>query len=420
MKFVTRMMNSRTTIITFALAAIVVVAAVAVVWTNGHGNQGGGDDPTEGTVTDALGRTVKIPDSLENGIVTIGSTGPLRFASMFDVFEHIIEVDKGDITDSKNGRGYSYAFAYDSLDPSTQSHPDNALDSSTVESLVNKHPSLIITTERVWNNYSANFGILAKQCTVVVLKDQQMQYMTAEDGGLADYFEFNVNLLGQVLTKEDRAEELITGIEGILADLRSVSGTSDKHVYVAGVTINGSNTLNTTFPVYIPFDLTGTSNAYDLGSTQNKVVLRVEAFTTLDVDMIVVDPSSSDKVGEADSQYLLEYIHRLNNDSDPSNDIPIYVTVPIVWDSVNYDCVLASAYYVSHLVYGNLTADEVEERIVHVFEVFYGEEHGSGVFGSMKEFFVGKSSANGQEMPLLKEVIVEYDASTGKYRFAAA
>ena len=420
MKFVTRMMNSRTTIIALALAAIVVVAAAAVIWTNGHGNQGGSDDQTEGTVTDALGRTVKIPDSLENGIVTIGSTGPLRFASMFDVFEHVIEVDKGDITDSKNGRGYSYAFAYDSLDPSTQSHPDNALDSSTVESIVNKHPGLIITTEGVWNNYSANFGILAGQCTVVALKDQQMQYMTDEDGGLADYFEFNVNLLGQVLKKEDRAEELITGIEGILSDLRSVSGTSDKHVYVAGVTISGSNTLNTTFPVYIPFDLTGTTNAYDLGSTQNKVVLRVETFTTLDVDMIIVDPSSSDKVGEADSQYLLEYVYRLNNDSDPSNDIPIYVTVPIVWDSINYDCTLASAYYVSYLVYGNLTAEEVEEKIVHVFEVFYGEEHGSAVLDSMKEFFDGKSSANGQVMPLLKEVVVEYDSSTGKYRFAAA
>ena len=94
--------------------------------------------------------------------------------------------------------------------------------------------------------------------------------------------------------------------------------------------------------------------------------------------------------------------------------------MPIVWDSINYDCALASAYYVSHLVYGNLTAGEVEEKIVHVFEVFYGEEHGSGVFDSMKEFFVGKSSVNGQVMPLLKEVVVEYDSSTGKYRFAAA
>lgn len=75
-----------------------------------------------------------------------------------------------------------------------------------------------------------------------------MQYMTDGDGGLADYFEFNVDLLGQVLKKEDRASEIISGIEGILSDLRGISGTSDQNVYIAGVTISGSNTLNTTSP----------------------------------------------------------------------------------------------------------------------------------------------------------------------------
>lgn len=411
-------MNSKTAAIICALAVITIIAAM--VWTSGHGDQSSDDNRTEGTVIDALGRIVDIPENLDDGIVTIGSTGPLRFASMFDVFEHVVEVDKGDITDSKNGRGYSYAFAYDSLDPSTRSHPDNALDSSTVESIVSKHPSLVITTEGVWKNYSTNFEILAGQCTVVVLKDQQMQYMTDADGCLADYFEFNVNLLGQILGMEERSMEVLSGIENILADLREVSGASDKKVYVAGVTISGSNTLNTTFPSYIPFDLTGTTNAYDLGSTQNKVVLRIEMFTTLDVDMIIVDPSSSDKIGESDSQYLLEYIYRINNDSDPSNDIPIYITVPIVWDSINYDCALASAYYVTHLVHGSLTADDVEDRIVRVFKVFYGEEHGSRVFEDMTEFFDGKSANNGQEMPLLREVFVEYDASSGKYRFVTA
>lgn len=57
---------------------------------------------------------------------------------------------------------------------------------------------------------------------------------------------------------------------------------------------------------------------------------------------------------------------------------------------------------------------------MHIFEVFYGEEHGAGVFDDMKGFFDGKSSANGQEMPLLQEVVIEYDASAGEYRFAAA
>lgn len=412
-------MNTKTTLIAVVVAAIVVIAAAAAVLLPQDNGGNGNREPAGDYVTDALGRHVEIPADLDNGIVTIGSTGPLRFASMFDVFDEIIEVDKGDITDNRNGRGYSYAFPYSTLDPVAQSHPDNALDSATLESIVNKNPSLVITTEGVWNNYSENFSLLAGQCTVVVLKDQQMKYMTAGDGGLADYFEFNVNLLGQVLGKEDRAQEIITDIEGILEDLREVSGTSSERIYVAGVTISGSNTLNTTFPTYIPFDLTGTVNAYDGGSNDNKVVLNVEAFTALDIDMIVVDPSSSDKVGEKDSQLVLEYLYDLNNDSDPGNDVPIYITVPIVWDSINYDCALASAYYISHLVYGNLTLEEVEQRIDNVFEVFYGDA-GTDVFDDMKSFFVQKSSDNEQNMPVLGQVEIAYDSSSGKYGFVGA
>ncbi len=406
-----------TKVVAAVIAIMMVVVAGGWYVLNSHDDDGGSQGT--GDVIDALGREISIPENLDGGIVTIGSSGALRFASMFDVYDFIIEVDQGDITDSKNGRAYSYAFAYDSLDVATQSHPDSKLETATLESIVNKHPSLVITMESVWNNYAENFRILAGQCTVVVLKDQQMKFMTNDEGGLAEYFEFNVNLLGKVLKQEDRASEIIAGIEGILDDIRSISGTSDTRVYVAGVTISGSNTLNTTFPTYMPFSINGITNAYDLGSTENKAVLTVEEFSNLDMDMIVVDPSSSDKImGNQESQLVLRYLYGINNDGDASNDIPVYVTVPIVWDSINYDCALASAYYTSYLVYGKMSLEEVEQKIAHVFEVFYGAENSANVFDDMKEFFVGKSAANGQEMPLLGEVEIVLNAN-GSYSFAA-
>ncbi len=397
---------------------IVIIAAVAayVVVSDDdeseHSQQG-----ADGTVTDALGRVVEIPDSLENGIVTVGGTGPLRFVSMFDVFDHVIEVDEGDITDSKNGRVYSYAYPYDTFDTSTQSHPDNILEAATVEKIAAKNPSVVVTNVSMWNNNSENFSILSRACTVVVLMDQDMNVMTDSDGKLADYLVFNIELLGAVFGMQDRAEELVTGIQGILDDIYSLVGHSDLSVYVAGLTIQGSNTLNTTFPTYLPFVLTGVDNAYKGGSTENKVVLNVEDLTMMDFDLILIDPSSSDKVDEQDSQLVMEYIYRLNNDGDPSNDVRMYVTVPIVWDSINYDCALACCYYVEYLLYGTLTLDEVQEKIVSVFELFYGDA-GSNVFDDMTEFFVGKSSSSGQEMPLLGEVKIV--RSGGSYAFAAA
>lgn len=403
------------------IAVLVVVIAGAVAWfAIPRGNDDVNHNPDGETVTDALGREVVIPSTLENGIVTIGSSGPLRFASMFDVYDDIIEVDKGDITDSRNGRGYSYAFEYFRLDPKTQSHADNALDAKTAESIHEKNPSLVITNEGIWNKDQVNFELLASDCTVVVLKDQQMQYMTDDQWGLADYFEFNVNLLGKVLDKEDRAKEVIAGIEDIIKDLRSYNGASDIRVYVAGVTISGSNPLNATFPKYIPFTLNGITNAYNLGSTANKVELTEEQFTKLGMDMIVIDPSSSDKIKNTSSQYVLRYLYTINNDSDPSNDVPMYITFPIVWDSINYDCALASAYFTSHLVYGKLTLDDVKEKVQHIFDVFYGEENAKHILDDMESFFIAKSSGAGQNMPLFEQVKVVYDEAERMYSIQRA
>ncbi len=366
-----------------------------------------------------MGRDVTIPESLDAGIVTIGSTGPLRFASMFDIADKVIEVDIGDITDKKNGRAYSYAYPYDKLDVHTQSHENNALEAATVEKIAKKNPSLVITSEGIWNKFTENFDILSKKCNVVVIKDQQMKYMT-ENGKLADFMKFNIDLLGKVFKKESRSEQLIKNINEIIKDISSLSKTSDKKIYVAGVTISGSNPLNTTFPVYIPFDLTGSKNAYTGPSQESKVVLTPDEVSNMDIDMIVIDPSSSNKIKDEqgtinqDSKYVMKYLYDL-----PASERPkMYITIPIVWDSINYDCALASAYVVSYLNYGSLTQEQLEDKVNNVFTAFYGQ-HGANVLKDMESFFEDKSSQCGQVMPIFGEVVIQ-KVSEEEYRFVKA
>ncbi|MDR2698533.1 MAG: ABC transporter substrate-binding protein [Candidatus Methanoplasma sp.] len=400
-------------------AAVVVVLAVAAVGIYAVARDGGsGDDTRPDTagqqVVDAVGRTVTVPDTLKGGIVTVGSSGPLRFLSCFDVYDLIVEVDNGDVTDNKNGRAYSYAYPYDKL---TRYHADNALESGTAESIGNLNPSLVIVQESVWNSYTDNCRVLASRCSLAVIKAQNMANMSDDNYGLSADLKDTFSLLGTLLGKEDRAAEIIKGIESILGDLRSLIGESTDNVYVAGVTINGSNTLNTTFPVYVPLSLIGGSNAYKGGSSANRITLNIEEFTKMAIDVIVIDPSSSDKMAEQDSQHVLEYLYKKNNNGTADDDVRLYVTVPIVWDSINYDCSLASAYYLSHLLYGTLTPGEVAERIDNIFAVFYGDR-GSGVFEDMSEFFVQKSAANNAELPLLEEVLIKLE--NGTYRITAA
>lgn len=407
------MMNSK--IVAIVAVAIVAVAAMGIYVVTANDNKDPNHPDTAGQeVVDAVGRTIIVPDTLENGIVTIGSSGPLRFLSCFDVYDLVIEVDKGDVTDNKNGRAYSYAYPYDNL---TRYHADNALESGTVESIGSLDPSLVIVQENVWTNYTDNCKALANKCTLVVIKGQSMTAMSDDNYGLSKDLEDTFNLLGTMLGKEKRAAEIIDGVESILKDLRSLKGTSSENVYVAGVTINGSNTLNTTFPIYMPLSLIDGNNAYKGSSTANKITLNVEDFTKMDIDIIVIDPSSSDKMIEEDSQRVLEYIYRLNNNADSNDNMRLYVTAPIVWDSINYDCSLASAYYLTYLLYGTLSHDEVLKKVNAVFTTFYGE-NGKNVLDDMSEFFVQKSSANNVELPLFKEVSV--DLQSGKYYIVAA
>ena len=166
----------------------------------------------------------------------------------------------------------------------------------------------------------------------------------------------------------------------------------------------------------MPLMLVDGINAHG-GTQTGRVNMDTEAVALLDIDMVVIDPSSSDKLSTVDSQAILEMIYTRNTDLNNSNDITLYITLPMVWDSANYDCVLAGAYYMAHLLYGTLTISEVEAKVVEVFEAFYGDD-GTGVFNSMKLFFQGKSGAHGQQMPLLRQVQVALSGST--YSIVAA
>ncbi|MCL2333320.1 MAG: ABC transporter substrate-binding protein [Candidatus Methanoplasma sp.] len=408
------MMNNKI-IATAVLIVVAVILAGLYIATEHESNDDGILYNTSGqTVVDAVGRTVPLPDTLDHGIVTIGSAGPLRFISCFDACKKVIEVDEGDIKDSKNGRAYSYSYPFDEL---TRYHADNALESRTAESIGNLGPSLIVVQESVWNDYNNNCNILAKRCALIVIKTQNAFNFSDENRGLSADIKNTFNILGKALGEEERAAEVIIGIESIISDLRSLTGTSNDNVYVAGVTIQGSNTLNTTFPIYVPLDLVKGNNAYKGENIGGKVTLNIENFTQMNIQKVVIDPSSSDKIKEQSSQLVLEYLYKLNANSNTNDRIRLYITVPTIWDSINYDSSLASAYYLAYLLYGTISQDQLTEKINNVFTTFYGDR-GENVFADMTAFFEQKSAANGVEMPLLKEVFIT--ENNGVYSLAAA
>lgn len=358
---------------------------------------------TNNTVIDGAGRTVLIPSLLDQGIVTIGSSGPLRFLSIFDVFDYVVEVDKGDVTDNKNGRAYSYAFPFDTF-TADQWHPDSALESETAEKIATRKPALIIVQKSVYTNYQENCELLASQFPLAVLPEQSMVEFMEKDYTLSPWYEQTVSLLGRLLKMESRAEEHIQDVHNLFTELRDLRGESNSKVYVAGLTWQGSNELTTTFPTYLPLLLSGGVNAHG-GSQTSRVVMDPEVVTTIPMDYFVIDPSSSDKLSTPNSQFILSWLYMRNIDTDYSKHVKIYSTLPMIWDSANYDCVLSGAYFLTHLLYNSLTLEEVEQKVNTIFELYYGK-NGTQVFPKMKEFFNEKSNMYKQDIPLLRELTI--------------
>ena len=399
--------------ITVIIIAILVVSGIGATVFLDIGRSDS-NNPLAGEIRiDAKGRKVAIPDNLDNGIVTIGGNGPLRFLSIFDVNDKLIQVDESDVKD-KGGKAYSYTYPYDEFPPDMY-HPWNKLETETVERIGKKSPSLIIVQESVYNNYKDNCDILAKSYTLIVLHEQSDVNLWKDDFTLSDWYVSNIRLIGDMIGKPERAEEHISDVNGIIADIRGLISNSDIKTYVAGLTNKGSNELITTFPSYLPLMLVDGENAYK-GTESGRADLEVEKITSdimPNTGMIVIDPSSSDKLTTVNSQKVMEYIYGLSENERP----PIYITLPMISYMANYDCVLAGSYYMAHLLYGTISLEEVEEKIVDVFQAYYGDA-GINVYEDMKEFFRNETSKNGQEMPLLGEVKIELNG--GKYRFITA
>lgn len=159
-------MNQRT--IAVMIIAILVMSGIGIAAFPGAGNDD--DHPLAGEIRiDAKGREIAIPADLDNDIV-LGSAGPLRSLSIFDMYDSAVQVNKG-VTDLKNGRAHSYACPYDELGPD-MCHPDNALEAAIMERIGQRNPGPIIVQGSVYDSCKANCDPLAQSLTLVVIHAQ--------------------------------------------------------------------------------------------------------------------------------------------------------------------------------------------------------------------------------------------------------
>lgn len=375
-------------------AAIMIVAAAATGVAVGYLAFHDDSSPVNGDIVDAAGRMIEAPDDLDDGIVTIG-VGALRFISYFNLNDKVVMVDLGDVNaGGYNAKGYGYAYDYylENLNGTITSHSHNSVQAADVEAIGDLGPSLIVVSKSVYDSYKTNCNTLANVYSMVVI-DELESFIDVANYKITTQFAQQLDLLGKVLKMEKRANDLKSGINDVLNDINIIVGesTSSKKVYIAGAAASGAKALNWTMGNYWALDLINGTNAYTASSFTMSVEVNVEAVAALGAEIILIDPTTKNTLSQTGSQGVLE--------AYADKDVRAYVILPYVWYGINFENVLANAYLLANMIYGDdmISSSVVTQKINKVYELFYGDD-GSDIYANMTLYFENVFKPNGADV----------------------
>ena len=337
----------KTKIYALVAIAIVVIAAIGVVYilTNK-----GENEPSETTVTDALGRTVNIPQQLDS-IYCIGACS-LRLVSYFDAVEKVQAIET--------------AGTFNTLDDQTYYLINKATFSAlpqvatTPEAILNLNPSVIITSTA---EDAATADTLQDQTGIPV-------YVINADLEFGQDFYNQITSLGTLFGEQTRAAELNEGIANMISDITSKSTTaSTESAYACGMFYYGGASFLKASGNYLPFDYSNIPNAIEPANNGQPYTITLETLIAANPDYIFID-----SIG------LNTCVNSINEDINANTGLEdvsavannnIYSTMVYKCYGTNWDNQLINVYYVASVMNANLYSWNFQDKANEIIQLFY-------------------------------------------------
>ncbi len=315
-------------------------------------------------VEDGLGRTVSVPADVD-GIVGL-EAGALRLLTYLKATEAVVGVEDFEKRDCK--RPYRLA------------HPELA-DLPSVGPMHGGDPELIVAArpDLIFWTYTSR------------KKARDLQNKTGipvvglEYGGTAETkrnaLYSTLRLMGKILDKEERAEEVIAFMKNEISTLRENGENSrgpGPTAYVGGVGHRGIQGIVSTEPSYPPFEFLGVRNAAgELGL--DHATINEEKLLQWDPDYLFIDEAGLSLVKENLKQPQYRALSAVESGE-------IYRLLPYNYYTTNYGTVLADAYFIGKLIYpGRFEGVDPEAKADRIYEFLVGEP----IYTEMAEIFGG-------------------------------
>ncbi|WP_456423121.1 iron ABC transporter substrate-binding protein [Thermococcus sp.] len=287
------------------------------------------------TITDALGRTVKVPTNVTR-VVAVGP-GALRILVYLNATKDVVGIEE---FEKKYPFGRPYILAHPELLKLPVIGPGGPGKLPDMEALIKVHPQVIFmvfVSRQTADEVQSKTGI-----PVVVLSYGTLKNFTDET------FFRSLLLAGKILGKEKRAEEVINFIKEQQSYLENLTkGLESPTVYVGGIGYKGAHGITSTYTDYAPFTVLHLNNiASKLPSKNGWVQVDKEFLLKENPDYIFIDEGGL-KIILDDYKSNPDFYNSLKAVQEGH----VYGVLPYNFYNTNIGIAIADAYYIGKVIY---------------------------------------------------------------------
>ena len=201
-----------------------------------------------------------------------------------------------------------------------------------------------------------------------------MVCLTLSDVVFDQVFYDNVNLVGSIVGKQDRADEIVAYMKDTQQDLEQrTSGIAEadkKTAYAAGISFRGGHGFAGTEAHFPPFEETGVENIADVAGASGAFDIDLEKVTAAQPDCIFVEGSNLPLVKE-DYDNNPGYFTELKAVQDRQT----YTLISYRFYATNIELALANCYQVGAVAYPEQFKDvDPTQKLDEITEFFLGKK----------------------------------------------
>ncbi len=321
----------------FVLAALLLVALLSGCGAGEESQQTSAGEAAKKTITDMAGRqvTVSVP---AKRVVAIGP-GALRLVCYAGGADRVVGIEN---MEKQQPAGRPYILAHPELKNLPvigQGGPDSTPDA---EKLVSVRPDVIFVAYLVDKAKADELQAQTKIPVVVLSYGNKVPFDE-------DVYR-SIRLIGEVIGKEQRAEEVVSYLKGCQSDLqertKGIPEEKKPTVYVGALGMKGVHGIESTSAKYGPFVAIGARNVVDETGMQGSLMIEKEKLLAWDPEIIFIDEGGLSLVRDdyRKNRQFYQSLRAFKNGK-------VYGQMPFNYYTTNIDTAIADAYFAGKVIF---------------------------------------------------------------------